>query len=218
MNRPDSIKELIHKENKGYRTELLERDIDACDFLRKLTICGRCSGVLNRPCLMRRIPQMMVCASCLNEHEKDTNLTIIQEAILDLEAKCPLRDRGCGWNGNLGDLEKHMDVCEKLIVACPQECNSVVERTNLKPHMENECEMRMLVCKYCKVEHYMRDAHTHIDKCQYFPVKCTCGEQIRRKDFESHKRDSFNRCGCSFRPESRVLCGVGDEIQRLNLE
>ena len=132
INRPDSIAELIYKENNGYRVELVEKDIGACALLRKLTICGRCTGVLNRPCLMRRIPQMIVCISCLNECEKETNLTII----LDLEARCPLRDRECYWHGDLGNLAKHMDSCEELIVGCPQKCNSVMERKNVKLHME----------------------------------------------------------------------------------
>ena len=230
MDRADSIDELIYKEDKkGYRAELLDIYPEACVFIRKLTVCGRCAGILNKPCLMKCLPQMIVCTNCLREHEKETSLTIVEEAILGLGARCPLLDRECKWHGNLGDLVEHMGNCEELVVTCPQKCNSVVERKYVKRHVENECEMKMTSCKHCRVQHYIKDTQSHSDKCQYLPIECSCGEHVRRKDYQLHKQDickdtlvecSFRIYGCkeTFKREFKLIHEREYLIWHLNLE
>ena len=55
--------------------------------------------------------------------------------------------------------------------------------------MENECEMKMTSCEHCRVQHYIKDTRIHSDQCQYLPIECSCGEQVRRKDYQLHKQD-----------------------------
>ena len=68
-----------------------------------------------------------------------------EEYILNIMVKCPNKERGCQWQGNLGDPENHTSVnCDYATVKCYNiGCRVKVERTQLVNHMQNKCLQRM---------------------------------------------------------------------------
>ena len=67
--------------------------------------------------------------------------------VCNFKVKCPNEQRGCQWQGNLGDAEKHTNVnCDYQFVVCSIDgCNVEIERRCLVEHMHNECPERMYV-------------------------------------------------------------------------
>ena len=67
---------------------------------------------------------------------------------------CPLRKRGCGWNGQIRGLLQHLEICVHILVFCPQSCVNkenkrlILERRLMVLH-NMECPMREVACEHC---------------------------------------------------------------------
>ena len=112
--------------------------------------------------------------------------------VRNFKVKCLNKERGCQWQGSLGEAEKHTDTkCDYQLVKCDTECCNVkLERRQLADHMHKECPQRMYQCPYCSTEDtYLKVITTHFTKCEHLPLPCPagCGKRgLVRRDMAHH--------------------------------
>ncbi|KAM9994016.1 hypothetical protein ACTFIZ_011971 [Dictyostelium cf. discoideum] len=72
------------------------------------------------------------------------------------------------------ELENHHNECSKFPIDCPQSCSNIIERDQIKSHIENDCNNSIIPCKYyeygCKVEMKRSELQNHLNNAnhQYF--------------------------------------------------
>ena len=116
--------------------------------------------------------------------------------VKELKVCCPKKGAGCGWVGELGSLDQHLNDgavagdCQYVEVACPNLCDGRVLRRDLVGHKENDCPKRQFACKHCAYEAtYQEISEDHWPKCCKYPLECPndCGEgSIERQDLPNH--------------------------------
>ncbi|KAM9957255.1 hypothetical protein ACTFIW_008996 [Dictyostelium discoideum] len=72
------------------------------------------------------------------------------------------------------EIENHYNECSKFPIDCPQSCSIMVERDQIKSHIDNDCNNSIIKCKYyeygCKVEMKRSELQNHLNNSnhQYF--------------------------------------------------
>ena len=188
----DSIDSLIYKEKKGefrgYRRDLLAEETH--DNIKKIIFCCQCEGISRKP---RLADGKTFCTPC--SPVKHTIFdSRVDEIVLELKSRCPLSTRGCDWLGQLGDIEQHMCVCEKLRI----DCEIGLERWETDEHLK-KCPLRGERCEFCGEEVETSKANRHIALCPRHPdgeVLCPYKElgcdvlKIQRKNLDTHLADN----------------------------
>jgi len=125
---------------------------------------------------------------------------------------CTNRERGCEWQGDLSDINNHLensDGCRFEEVKCFNVCGRMLQRQDLASHAETECPCRKVDCQYCHITgEYQFIEGEHKEQCPKFPlpcpnnckVSCTSGRKrranpyskqviryISREDMEAHR-------------------------------
>ncbi|KAM9994800.1 hypothetical protein ACTFIY_000996 [Dictyostelium cf. discoideum] len=77
----------------------------------------------------------------------------------------------CGGGTILKELENHYDKCSKFPFFCPQGCSIIIERDQIKSHIDNDCNDSIIQCKYyeygCKVEMKRPELQNHLEKVNH---------------------------------------------------
>jgi len=74
-------------------------------------------------------------------------------------------------------------------IACPQ-CTKLIEQKNLKDHLENKCEKRLMKCPYCNLMFPYNIFHKHQSKCGEIIEECDlCGARVRQAEMIYHKEN-----------------------------
>ena len=94
-----------------------------------------------------------------------------------LKIRCSNKRSGCEWEGELGDLDKHLNLgsvdgkCNFVAVKCPLKCGKCIQRCYLTNHKSNECSKRPFSCKYCDYQAtHEKVVNDHWPKCQHYPL------------------------------------------------
>ena len=141
--------------------------------------------------------------------------------VRNFKVKCNNKVRGCQWQGNLGDADKHINTnCDYQIVECDNEgCNAEIERRHLAHHMHNECSERMYNCPFCAEEGgtYCEVTSVHFTECEELPLNCpgVCGKQgLLRGNMAHHLFDCPNELvQCTF-----AIAGCQQIVKRKDLQ
>ena len=141
--------------------------------------------------------------------------------VCNLKVKCPHKQRGCQWQGKLGEVEKHIEIdCERVIVECKHVgCNLDMERGQLLAHMNNDCLYREYTCPFCGLEDtYCKITTAHFTICQELPLPCPggCGSDgLVRRSMSKHlsKECPEEFVSCSF-----VVAGCKQIVKRKELQ
>ena len=169
----------------GYKQDLLENELDemGTDFC----VCNKCNGVMRNACLVNGSDQILVCEVC-KMGEDSIPMVKARKNIPKLKAKCPLLKRGCVWKGILGEIDAHLDGCTEFILNCSNLCGVLLKRFELQNHCENECQLRIVKCKYCGATIQYKVLENHNKICLEFPLVCPneCLKSIMRKEIKSH--------------------------------
>jgi hypothetical protein len=69
----------------------------------------------------------------------------IRRLVHELSINCPNKD--CSKISKIGDIDKHLGVCEYTPVSCPnsERCGKIL-RKNLNNHKTNDCLFRIIGC------------------------------------------------------------------------
>ena len=65
------------------------------------------------------------------------------------KVKCSNAEKGCEWQGQLGEAEGHtQEACKFEEVKCPRGCNEIMPRKDLPEHLLKYCPLRDDECPY----------------------------------------------------------------------
>ena len=112
-----------------------------------------------------------------------------ERRVRGLKVKCPNWEKGCKWQGDLGDTAQHTGTtCRMETVPCPKGCTEKVIRGRLDQHGW-VCPLRAYKCPHCKLQNtYLNITTVHSTICNEFPLSCPAGCRGRhsRSKMASH--------------------------------
>lgn len=80
----------------------------------------------------------------------------------------------------------HETVCPDRYIPCTA-CDELVRNASFKDHQLNDCEMRMVNCKYCELGQSFRELQTHQQCCGSRTRECEkCSKRVQLKNFDAH--------------------------------
>jgi len=212
------------KGNEEYEWEFVDPPPNEFD-------CPICRNVLSEPnlttccgshfcevCIEPIVREGKPCPEC-NERGFSAFLDkSIRRKIFEFDVRCPMWRRGCNWNGELANRNKHLDVdCQFVDINCPKSCGVRVQRHELPGHLARDCPKRNYVCDFCDFEaNYDVVITQHWPVCENFSLPCPneCGVgAVNRCHFEEHLCEcplqvvecDFNYAGCTAKVHQQDL-------------
>ena len=143
--------------------------------------------------------------------------------VLSLKVRCPHKEVGCEWEGELGSLEEHTNrseegKCRYVEVNCPYSCGERVQRRNLEEHKSQHCPLRSFTCQYCNHKAtYQEVIKEHWPVCEKYPLPCpnACGEKnIERQHLQGHMEQT---CPVQVIECELSYAGCGAQLQRCRM-
>ena len=167
----------------------------------------------------------------------------VKRKVLSLKVRCPHKAEGCEWQGELRNLEEHLNTnseCRYAEVDCPYACGERVQRRSLEEHKSQHCPLRPFTCQYCSHKATHREVtENHWPVCEKYPLSCPneCGqEEIKQQHLKEHLEHTcplevikceFSYAGCGAQLQRRLmsahkkenveahLCMVAQEVPKL---
>lgn len=113
----------------------------------QVTCCGK---NFCRSCIQQVKAKSQTCPACKKSNFKSFQSRALQQPLYGFLVFCSHKEKGCDWQGQLGDLDQHLNVNpepEKMLVGCAY------------------TEIR---CLFCKERHQREAIETHqTSKCVY---------------------------------------------------
>ena len=125
----------------------------------------------------------------------------LRKSLYALKVRCTNKKKGCEWEGELGQLEEHLNAnppnqileqlegCQFVNIKCVH-CSDLFRRSHIQAHQNSQCPSRPTMCMYCdKYCSNNEDVTTnHWSLCAYYPVHCPnrCGKILQRQDIAVH--------------------------------
>eukprot|EP00761_Pharyngomonas_kirbyi_P000371 gb/GECH01000371.1/.p1 GENE.gb/GECH01000371.1/~~gb/GECH01000371.1/.p1 ORF type:complete len:446 (+),score=85.80 gb/GECH01000371.1/:1-1338(+) len=160
--------------------------------------CTICTQVFNNPVILSC--GHTFCRGCIEDwlrHERscpncrasipNTKLTPnlgLRDTVNALQVQCPHGFDGgpCGWTGEYGDLNKHLQTCRFVKELCFHPgCSETMYRSELRQHTEN-CPYKLKYCNDCQMK-----GHNQCD--EGFPcavLTCKCQRVFKPGDYYYH--------------------------------
>ena len=111
----------------------------------------------------------------------------LQREIKALRIYCPNKKDGCGWIGEIFDVDDHL--IKKCKISCSK-CKQIIYFSTMKSHLDTEC---LCYCPYCDITAEREVISSeHKEKCHKFPLTCpnNCGlDNIPWDDMDEHKKE-----------------------------
>ena len=214
----------------GYDCEFVERPPKAfqCE-------CPVCLLVLREPHQVTCCGYSF-CATCVKRVQKDkkccptcnkADFTVfpdkrLKRSLNEYRVYCCQQGEGCDWVGELGELDRHLNLRpppEKLLVGCQFSkvdctyCVQPFQRRYVQAHQSDDCPKRPYACQHCNKyavtfkATYEGVTQNHWPVCPFFPLSCpnNCELVLQRQELEHHmSRDcplslvqcDFHMVGC----------------------
>ncbi|KAL9955369.1 hypothetical protein ACROYT_G036679 [Oculina patagonica] len=164
------------------------------------TSCGHrfCRG-----CIVRSIRDAGPKCPVDNERLSESQLypdNFAKREMLSHEVFCRMKKQhGCPWKGTLGKLEEHLNECPFVEVDCPKGCKQKLKRKDLQQHLEKDCPLRTIPCKYCTedVPWNTLEMKEHLEKeCPVVEIRCPfhivgCTFEGKRSDVFKHVKEQM---------------------------
>ena len=197
----------------GYDCEFIERPSKAfqCE-------CPVCLLVLREPhqvtccgysfcatCVKRVQEDKKPCPTC---NEANFNVFFnkgLKRSLYEFRVYCCQRGEGCDWVGELGELDRHLNLQplpEKLLVGCQFSevdctyCVQPFQRRYVHAHQSDDCPKRPYACQHCDKyaatfkATYEEVTQNHWPVCPFFPLSCpnNCDLELvlQRQEVEHH--------------------------------
>ena len=136
-----------------------------------------------------------VCPVCRSEEFQSFPNKLSDREIRSLHIKCTNKEKGCDWQGELNNINDHLDRddgCPYEGMICTNGCGLVLERKFITTHVEITCQRRQVNCQYCYIigeRQFIEGKHKK--RCPKLPLPCPnkCAEEnIPREDMEDHRK------------------------------
>ena len=171
-------------EQCGYECEFIESPPEAFK-----TACPICLNILRDPyevnccgknfchaCFKKVQATGKSCPACNKEFSAHPNLGL-RQSLIQLPVRCSHHKDGCEWIGELGELDKHLNLnpepdkrlggCKYAQIPCVH-CANLFER-HLIPNHESECPQQPVKCDFhfagCNVRLQCGDMPAHLAEC-----------------------------------------------------
>ena len=162
----------------------------------QVTCCGKS---FCRTCIQKIKTKKNPCPTCNKENFTDFPNLGLQQPLYGFKVHCSNKDEGCDWQGELGQLDKHLNLnpdkdkqetgCAYTKVKCLH-CSELYLRCLIKHHQALECLLRPFSCEMCKEFKSTYDDVTtnHAPSCKCRPVECPnrCGNTLQHQKLKDH--------------------------------
>ena len=204
-NRPRRTEERRYRE--GYTCEFVERPPKAfqCD-------CPICLLVLREPhqitccgysfcetCVKRLQADDKCCPTCSEIDYVIFPDKRLKRSLNEYRVYCSNKEEGCEWVGELGELDRHLNLqppSEKQFVGCLFSevdcsfCSHPFPRLYVLTHQSEDCPSRPYTCQHCNEYSATFEVVTtkHWPLCAFIPHSCpnSCGMVLQRRELENH--------------------------------
>ena len=123
----------------------------------------------------------------------------LRRSLYAFQVRCVHQKSGCEWVGELGELDRHLNLNPKLgkklvgcafaAVACTH-CCEYFQRRHVHAHETESCPQRPFSCDYCEDygSVYEDVVNNHWPVCKCYPMPCPneCGVSPERQNVETH--------------------------------
>ena len=204
----------------GRPPQELQYDCPVClQILRQPHQTKCCGKGFCETCIQLVQESKKPCPTCNTEDFSTFPDKSLRQRLYSFRAYCCHKEEGCDWEGELRDLEKHLNLQpppEKISLGCPFSevectyCDHFYQRRYVGDHQANDCPKRPFTCEHCKVyaSTFEDTTENHWPQCGFFPVACTqkCGLTLPRGNVEVHLSSDcplvvvdceFKSLGCS---------------------
>ena len=145
----------------------------------------------------------------------------LKRVLTNYHVYCEKKKEGCKWEGELGDLEKHLNEfesppqnlekqlggCQFVDINCLY-CHVTCKRYSISTHQKHLCYQRPHKCEYCGHKGTYEEVILHHQTCLAFPIPCPngCDLILKRSECEHHVskectlrmvKCGFHEMGCS---------------------
>ena len=161
---------------------------------QKVTCCG---NSYCKVCIDRVVKDGKPCPTCNKAFSTFPNKGL-RRTLGGFRVYCSNKDEGCEWEGELGDVERHLNSkpsskrqlegCLFEEVACIY-CTCFFQRRYIRDHQSNKCPKRQFQCEHCgEIDSYENITEIHLQKCPSFLIACRqhCGENVQRQEMDNH--------------------------------
>ena len=135
---------------------------------------------------------------------KEPNFTVISDKYFnrkanELKVRCPHKQNGCKWEGQLGDLDQHSNSCPKRPWQC-QHCefrgtydigttNHLPNCTKYPEPCPNQCDIGTV--PHCDMEKHLTECPLQLVECEF--AHAGCQERIPQWELSRHMEESAQR-------------------------
>ena len=199
----------IMTHNGGYDCEFVKRpasnlvqaDCPICLLVlrepQQVTCCGYSYC---RSCIQKKKDDGKPCPTCSKEFDSFPDKRL-KRTLYALRFYCVHRKLGCEWEGELGELDRHLKLqspSEKLLEGCQFSevecilCLQPFQSPYLQAHQSDDCPKRPFACQHCNQHEatFEEVAQSHWPVCPSFPLPCpnNCNLVLQRQELEQHVR------------------------------
>ena len=189
--------------------EFPQTDCPVCLLiLREPQQLACCGNSYCEACVKRVQDDKKCCPTC-----NEADFTVfpdkrLKRSLYALNVYCCQRSTGCEWAGELGELDRHLNLQpppEKLLVGCQfaevdcTYCVQPFQRRYVQAHQLDDCPKQPFTCQHCNqhVATFEKVAQDHWPVCLFFPLSCpnNCEVVVQRQELERHVS-----CDCPLMP------------------
>ena len=205
-NRPSRA--TIQPHRGGYDCEFVkppsvdfpQTDCPVCLLVLREPHQASCCGTSYCEACVKRVKEDKKCCPTCNE----ADFTIfpdkrLKRSLYALNVYCCQRREGCEWEGELGELDRHLNLQpppEKRLVGCQfaevdcTYCVQPFQRRYVQAHQSNDCIKRPYTCQHCDkcAATFEEVTQDHWPVCPFFPLSCpnNCELVLQRQEVEDH--------------------------------
>ena len=153
-----------------------------------------------RACIQKIEAKKKSCPTCNQAKFEFIRNLGLQQPLYGFTVFCSNKEGGCGWQGELGQLDKHLNVDpheDKQFVGCAYKnlkclfCGELHQRSEMEDHQTSQCSQRPFTCEMCdEFKSTYEDVVTsHAPECKCRPVECpnSCGaSDLQHQHLEEH--------------------------------
>ncbi|KAI0985283.1 hypothetical protein GJ496_012036 [Pomphorhynchus laevis] len=147
--------------------------------------------------------------------------TAFNREVMSLNVFCRGKSFNCSWQGELRNLESHLEVCKVCPIPCGnQGCDVSMELSKIENHRKT-CSKRTTQCEFCTCTVCIKDLTKHILlECLCFPILCTVclSKTLTRNSLIYHISEESGNC-----PMTLVKCpfhivGCDEKMLRFRID
>ena len=188
----------------------------------QVTCCGKS---FCRECIQQIKTRNKPCPTCNEKKFENYPDKGLKQELYACRVFCSNKGKGCYWQGELGQLEQHLNVsltldrskaCVYMTIKCIY-CAKMYQRRNMKFHQISECLKRPFTCDMCKEfkSTYNDVTKNHAPSCKCRPVECPnkCKKVIEHRKLKEHLSNAcpplvecdFSNAGCNVKVKRKDL-------------